>query len=98
MQFACMLLTLLIKKKPYSSSVCRGNAQTQIITPSLIIGFRYTTFIFNLRKVVYRKQLDSEDEILIPDQTQSLILKAPELYCRCFAIKRKIFNTRRDYS
>lgn len=41
------------------------------------MGFRYTTFIFNLMKVVYRKQLASEDEILIPDQTQSLILKAP---------------------
>lgn len=77
MQFACMLLTLLIKKKTYSSSLCRGNVQTQIIKPSLVMGFRYTTFIFNLRKVVYRKQLASEDEILIPDQTQSLILKAP---------------------
>lgn len=77
MQFACMLLTLLIKKKPYSSSLCRGNVQTQIIKPSLVMGFRYTTFIFNLRKVVYRKQLASEDEILIPDQTQRLILKAP---------------------
>lgn len=46
---------------------------------------------------MYRKQLANEDEILIPDQTQSLILKAPELFFRCFAIKRKIFNTRRDY-
>lgn len=93
-----MLLTLLfLKKKTYSSSVCRGNVQTQIITLSLVVGFRYTTFSFNQRKVVYRKHLASENEISIPDQTQSLILKAPELYCRCFAIKRKIFNTRRDY-
>lgn len=61
------------------------------------MGFRYTTFIFYPRKEVYRKQLANEDEILIPDQTQSLILKAPELFFRCFAIKRKIFNTRRDY-
>lgn len=78
MQFACMLLTLLILKKTYSSSACRGNMQTQIITPSLVMGFRYITFIFNPRKVVYRKQLASEDEILIPDHTK-FDIKSPRI-------------------